>query len=70
MAKNRMTFEKHQRDAKKKRKQEEKRALKQKRKDAPEIVLDPNEDSAGECETPDGETPDGETPAVDGPPLT
>ena len=34
MAKNRMTFEKHQRDAKKRRKAEEKRALKrQKKKD-------------------------------------
>ena len=34
MAKNRITFEKHQRDAKKKRKAEEKRALKQKKKEA------------------------------------
>ncbi len=33
MAKNRMTFEKHQRDAKKKRKAEEKRAMKQKKKE-------------------------------------
>ena len=33
MAKNRMTFEKHQRDAKKKRKAEEKRALRRKRKE-------------------------------------
>ena len=34
MAKNRMTFEKHQRDAKKKRKAEEKRALKRKKKES------------------------------------
>ena len=33
MAKNRMTFEKHQRDAKKKRKAEEKRALKRKKRE-------------------------------------
>jgi hypothetical protein len=33
MAKNRMTFEKHQRDAKKKRKAEEKLALKRKKKE-------------------------------------
>jgi hypothetical protein len=33
MAKNRMTFEKHQRDVKKKRKAEEKRALKRKKKE-------------------------------------
>lgn len=33
MAKNRMTFEKHQRDAKKKRKAEEKRALRKKKKE-------------------------------------
>ena len=40
MARNRMTFEKHQRDANKKRKAEEKRALKQKKKEAP--VIDPD----------------------------
>lgn len=33
MARNRMTFEKHQRDAKKKRKAEEKRALRRKKKE-------------------------------------
>ena len=40
MAKNRMTFEKHQRDAKKKQKAEEKRALKLKRKEEPRAVPD------------------------------
>ncbi len=41
MAKNRMTFEKLQRDAKKKRKAEEKRAMKQKKK---ELALSPLND--------------------------
>ena len=36
MAKNRMTFEKHQRDAKKKRKAEEKRAMRKKKKEQAE----------------------------------
>ncbi|HJN08600.1 MAG TPA: hypothetical protein QF564_07890 [Pirellulaceae bacterium] len=51
MAKNRMTFEKHQRDAKKKRKAEEKRAMKQKKKELsasqpnPAIEAPPIDDS-------------------------
>lgn len=39
MAKNRMTFEKHQRDAKKKRKAEEKRAQRQKKKEQAQDTL-------------------------------
>ncbi len=45
MAKNRMTFEKHQRDAKKKRKAEEKRAMKQKKK---EMSASPSNPADGE----------------------
>ena len=43
MARNRMTFEKHQRDAKKKQKAEEKRAMKLKKKEpqvAPELAVE------------------------------
>lgn len=40
MAKNRMTFEKHQRDAKKKRKAEEKRASKLKKKEEPQVAAE------------------------------
>jgi hypothetical protein len=41
MAKNRMTFEKHQRDAKKKRKAEEKRALRAKKKETAQTEPEP-----------------------------
>ena len=54
MAKNRMTFEKHQRDAKKKRKAEEKRVLKQKRKDAPDVEPDLDDKISEDDEAIDG----------------
>lgn len=54
MAKNRMTFEKHQRDAKKKRKAEEKRAMKQKKKEQPVVEIDQEVDQDAESPSVDG----------------